>query len=87
MSVRKADKPLQLQLGNDLSDACTYDVEASPIRKDSSKLVKVNKRPEIKDERRKDQEEFRDTSVAAGVFPSIYSYHCFQFQTEFSCKG
>ena len=38
-----------------LSDTCTYDVKAPPMRKDSSKLMKVNKRSEIKDERRNSQ--------------------------------
>ena len=47
-----------------LGDTCTYDVQAPPMRKDSSKSMKVNKRSEIKDERRKHEEEFTDTSVA-----------------------
>ena len=47
-----------------LSGTCTYDVEAPPMTEDSSKSVKVNKRSEIKDERRKDEEESTDTSVA-----------------------
>ena len=34
------------------------------MRKDSSKLMKVNKRSEIKDKRRKDKEEFTDRGVA-----------------------
>ena len=34
------------------------------MRKDSSKSMKVNKRSEIKDKRRKDEEESTDTSVA-----------------------
>ena len=34
------------------------------MRKDSSKFMKANKRSEIKDERRKDKEEFTNTSVA-----------------------
>ena len=50
--------------GKNLSDACTYNVEAPPRRKDSSKLMKVNKRSEIKDRRRKDKEEFTDTTTA-----------------------
>ena len=50
--------------GNNLSDTCTYDVEAPPFRKDSSKLMKFNKMLEINEERRKDKEEFTDTSVA-----------------------
>ena len=37
--------------GKNLSDACTYDLEAPPRRKGSSKLMKVNRRLEIKDER------------------------------------
>ena len=42
--------------GNSLSNACVYNTEAPPIRKDSSKLMKINKRSAIKDERRKDKE-------------------------------
>ena len=34
------------------------------MRKDNSKLMKVNKRTEIKDKRRTDKEEFTDTGVA-----------------------
>ena len=47
-----------------LSDTCMYDAEAPPMRKDSSKSMKVNTRSEIKDERRKDKEESTDTNVA-----------------------
>ena len=50
--------------GNNLNETCTYDVEAPPTRKDSSKLIKVNKTSEIKDKRRKDKDEFTGTSVA-----------------------
>ena len=50
--------------GKNLSDTCTYNVEAPPRRKDSSKLMKVNKRSEIKDRRRKDKKEFTDTTTA-----------------------
>ena len=47
-----------------LRDTCTYDIEAPPLRKDSSKSMKVNKRSQTKDERRKEEEEPTGTSVA-----------------------
>ena len=43
------------KLAKNLSDTYTFVVEAPPMRKDSSKLMKVNKRSEIKDERRNSQ--------------------------------
>ena len=45
-----------------LSNTCTYDVEAPLMSKDSS--MKVDKRSEIKSERKKDKEKFTDTSVS-----------------------
>ena len=45
-----------------LSNTCTYDVEAPLMSKDSS--MKDDKRSEIKCERRKDKEKFTDTSVS-----------------------
>ena len=60
----KLIKHYNTKSGNNLSDTCLYDVEAPSIRKDSSKLIKFNKRLEINEERRKDKEEFTDTSVA-----------------------
>ena len=54
----------QIKSVKNLSDTCTYDVEAPPMRKDSSKSMKVKKRSEIKDEMRKDGEESTNTSVA-----------------------
>ena len=63
-SVRKLTDHHNIDSAKNLSDACTYDVEASPVRKDSSKFMKNKKRSDIKDERRKGKVEFTDTSVA-----------------------
>ena len=64
MSVRNTDQPIQHQIRKQPTDACTYDVEAPPMRKDSSKLMKVNKRSGIKGEKRKNKNEFTGTSIA-----------------------
>lgn len=48
---------------NNLGNVSSYDVEAPPMRKDSSKLMKTNKRSEIKDDSRKEKEQFADASV------------------------